>query len=334
MRWRLPPILALALTVSAGEPFAVMGTHGRFRFEGEPAAVRAAEHAAAAELEAVRRCCDLYDPESELSRLNAAAGAESFHCSELLYDLLVEARRAWRESGGAFDVSAGPLLRCWGFRGRRAEPPSETEIATARRAVGLEKVRFCDAERSVFFTVPGMELDLGGIAKGYAIDRAFRAARAMTDGALLVDLGGNLRFRAASGPVFRVGIRDPFGGEGAAVHVPCAEGAVSTSGGYERFVEYRGKRLPHILDPATGHPAAGAMLAVTVFSPSAVEADWMSTAGFLRGAPLAEKLARLRPGTRFYLFEAAPPPARYRLQVIPAAGESEAGDLQSPPEML
>ena len=76
------------------------------------------------------------------------------------------------------------------------------------------------------------------------------------------------------------------------------------------------------------------MLAVTVFSPSAVEADWMSTAVFLRGAPLAKELARRFPGTRFYLFEAAPPPARYRLQVIPAAGESEAPDLQSPREML
>ncbi len=334
MRWWLPPVLALALTVSAGEPFAVMGTHGRFRFEGEPAAVRAAEHAAAEELEAVRRCCDLYDPESELSHLNAAAGSAPFHCSELLYDLLVEAQRAWCESGGAFDVSAGPLLRCWGFRRRRAEPPSETEIAAARRSVGLEKVRFCDAERSVFFTVPGMELDLGGIAKGYAVDRAFRAARAMTDGALLVDVGGNLRLRAASGPIFRVGIRDPLGGEGAAVAVSCAEGAVSTSGGYERFVVYNGKRYPHILDPATGHPAAGAMLAVTVFAPSALEADWMSTAVFLRGAPLAKELARRCPGTRFYLFEAAPPPARYHLQVIPAAGESEASNLQSPREML
>ncbi len=332
-RW-LPPVLALALSVSAGEPFAIMGTRGRFRFEGEPAAVRAAEHAAAAELEAVRRCCDLYDPESELSRLNAAAASEPFRCSEQLYELLQEARRAWRESGGAFDVSAGPLLRCWGFRGRRAEPPSETEIAAARQAVGLEKVRFCDADRSVFFTVPGMELDLGGIAKGYAIDRAFRAARAMTDGALLVDLGGNLRLRAASGPVFRVGIRDPLGGEGAAVRVSCTEGAVSTSGGYERFVTYRGKRLPHILDPATGRPAEGTLLAVTVFAPSALEADWMSTAVFLRGAPLAEKLARRHPGTCFYLFEAAPPPERYRMRVIPAAGESEAGDLQSPPEML
>ena len=306
MRHWFLPILALALAVSAGEPFAVMGTHGCFRFEGEPAAVGAAERAAAAELEAVRRCCDLYDPESELSRLNAKAGAEPFRCSELLYDLLQEARRAWRESGGAFDVSAGPLLRCWGFRGRRSEPPSETEIAAARRSVGLEKVRFCDAERSVFFTVPGMALDVGGIAKGYAIDRAFRAARAMTDGALLVDLGGNLRLRAASDPPFRVGIRDPLGGEGAAVTVSCAEGAFSTSGGYERSVEYRGKRYPHILDPATGRPAAGAMLAVTVFAPSALEADWMSTAVFLRGAALAEKLAQLRPGTRFYFISLKP----------------------------
>ena len=294
-----------------------MGTRGVFRFGGSPEAVSRAEDEALFALERVQLCCNLYDQASELSRLNRTAAQRPFVCSPFLYDILREARRAWRESGGAFDVTAKPLLDLWGFYRKRAALPLETEIAAALGRVGLDKVHFDDAARSVFFRVPGMALDLGGIAKGYAVDRAFEAAARCGAAPLLVDVGGNLRMRTVGGRAFRIGLRDPLGGATPVRTVSCREGAFSTSGGYERFVIYDGRRYPHILDPATGRPGTG-VLAVTVEAASACEADWLSTAIFLRGARLAEEFAANHTGCRIWLFAPADAgPRSYRLTVFP-----------------
>lgn len=311
-------VVPAAETELSERHFAIMGTRGVFRFGGAPATVARAEDEAMFALERVQICCNLYDQTSELARLNRTAAQKPFVCSPLLYDILREARRAWRESGGAFDITAKPLLDLWGFYRKRAALPEAAEIAAALSRVGLDKVRFDDEARSVFFTVPDMALDLGGIAKGYAIDRAFEAAARCGASPLLVDVGGNLRMHAGGGKAFRIGIRDPLGGALPVLTTLCREGAFSTSGGYERFVTYGGCRYPHILDPATGRPGAG-VLAVTVASSSACEADWMSTAVFLRGARLAERFAPDRAGRRIWLFTPGADGKSPRLTVFPAA---------------
>ena len=165
-----------------------------------------------------------------------------------------------------------------------------------------------------------MALDLGGIAKGCAIDRAFAAAVRCGATPLLVDVGGNLRMSSGGGNAFCIGIRDPRGGTEPVLTALCRDGAFSTSGGYERFVIYDGRRYPHILDPATGRPGTG-VLAVTVETDSACEADWMSTAVFLRGARLAERFTAARSGRRIWLFTPDTGPQTYRLTVFPAHGK-------------
>lgn len=242
----------------------------------------------------VETMCNAFDIYSELSSLNSSAAEKPFVCSPELYEILTAAREAYRVSEGGFDITAGPLMKLWGFRRKQDKPqlPPPEEIAGAKKLVGLDKVRFDDAARSVYFTVPGMSIDLGGIAKGWAADLAARAleANGVTKG--MIDLGGNLR--ALAEPInpegSLVAIRDPLDGRKNCEHILLQRGAVATSGNYERFVEIDGKRYAHIMDPATGMPVEG-ILAVTVVAPTALQADWLSTTVFVR-PELAEKIVK------------------------------------------
>ena len=240
----------------------------------------------------INQRCNRFDPESEIARLNAAAYQKPFSCSPELWELLCKAREMYQLSGGAFDISVGPLTKIW-KNCQMKTLPTESEIAAARAKVGLDKVIFDDAARTVRFTVGGMSLDLGGIAKGFALDRARERLRQEGVSGIL-DLGGNLAFLpgkpAGKERVYRVAVKDPGNPRRLAGGVlEVAPGmAVSTSGDYERRVEYNGKRYGHIIDPVSGEPASPECSA-TVISPSAMRADWLSTAVFLRGTVLAEK---------------------------------------------
>jgi len=281
--------------------FPAMGTVARMSFyASEPEAERAAA-AVRAVFAAVEAACSRHDPASELARLNREAAERPFVCGGMLWMVLREARRAWELSEGAFDVTVDPLMRVWGFyRKRGGEPPSDAEIAAARQSVGLPLVRFDDAARSVFFLRRGMAIDLGGIAKGYAADLAAEAVVRLGVRRGVIDLGGNLRFLPEPPPgasAYTVAIRRPDGsGETApgTFTVPPG-GAVSTSGSYERFIEYRGRRMGHLIDPATGYPGERRG-SVTVSAPLAVTADWLSSAVYLRGGKLADALKRRLPG--------------------------------------
>ncbi len=267
--------------------FTTMGTVARFEWYATEKVSGEATLAANAAFQQVVSACNLRDKTSELSRLNATADKEPFVCSDTLWEILTEARRAYQMSGGAFDVTIKPLMDLWGFYRKRETLPPPDEIAAARRSVGLERVIWNDAKHSVFFPVRGMALDLDGIAKGYALDRAAEAAMrcGVTQGAL--DLGGNLRLLEPfpDKKSFSVGIKAP---DGSRRTKPCEELAnlagnvgISTSGNYERFVVYQGKRYGHILDAQTGSPAEYRYSA-TVVAPDAVTADWMSTTCYLR----------------------------------------------------
>ena len=267
--------------------FTTMGTIARFDWYATEKVAGEATFAANAAFQQVVSACNLRDKKSELSRLNATADKEPFVCSDTLWGILTEARRAYQMSGGAFDITVKPLMDLWGFYRKRETLPPPGEIAAVRRLVGMERVIWDDAKHSVFFSVKNMALDLDGIAKGYALDRAAEAAMrcGVTQGVL--DLGGNLRLLAPfpGQKSFSVGIRTP---DGSRRTKPCEELAnlagnvgISTSGNYERFVVYQGKRYGHILDAKTGFPAEYRYSA-TVVAPDAVTADWMSTTCYLR----------------------------------------------------
>ena len=266
--------------------FGIMGTRSVFTFYARETDARRADRAALAAFESVAAACNLYDKTSELSQLNATAAETPFVCSDLLWDILCEARRAYTETNGIFDISVKPLMDLWGFYRKRDTLPSPEEIARTQALTGLGKVVFNDAQKSVFFPVKGMALDLGGIAKGFALDLGAQAARNSGVKHGLLDLGGNLFLLEpqAGKEFFKIGIKDP--GDTAKtiradeVFQLAGNCAVSTSGSYERFVTYGGKKYSHIIDPRTGGPSP-MIHSATVVAPTAVQSDWMSTSIYL-----------------------------------------------------
>lgn len=273
--------------------FPIMGTVAKFTFYGPSDVARAAADRARESFDRTVELCNLYDPESELSRLNRQAAEKPFTCSPELWFLLLEARKAYLFTDGLFDITAKPLMDLWGFYRKRGDaPPSEAEIADTMAKVGLDKVIFNNVERTVKFTVPGMSFDLGGIAKGYAVDRAAEAVEKLGIRSGVIDLGGNLRLLQKPPPgqnAYRVGIRNPQkDGKLLDDVLELCNVSLSTSGDYERFVMLGGVKYGHIMNPLNGKPtqAAGS---VTVVAPSAMVADWLSTAVFLGGRDLAKR---------------------------------------------
>ena len=284
--------------------FPVMGTRGELSVCSRERPEEAIQAAMAA-IDEVNTVCSRFDRESELSRLNRSAASAPFVCSDMLWEVLTHARKAHRISGGSFDITVEPLMKLWGFYRRQlpGQIPAKESIAEAKKLVGMEKIRFDDRQKSVFFTVPGMTLDLGGIAKGYAVDRAAAALEAHGIRRGMVDIGGNLRFlplAAGNSRSYRVGIRHPSAPEKLAPEVLTVTGgeAVATSGNYERFVILQGKRFGHLIDPVSGTPASPDH-AATVIAPDAVTADWLSTTGFLRGPEFAAGVEKILPGVKF-----------------------------------
>jgi thiamine biosynthesis lipoprotein len=269
-----------------------MGTVAKFTFYA-PSHGAGSGRPGAASFDRVVELCNLYDPASELSRLNAQAAEKPVTCSPELWRLLLEARKAYLFSDGLFDITAKPLMDLWGFYRKRGDTaPSEAEIAAAMSKVGLDKVIFNNVDRTVKFTVPGMSLDLGGIAKGYAVDRAFDAVEKLGIRSGVIDLGGNLRLLPKPPPgqtAYRVGIRNPQkNGELLNDVLELCNVSLSTSGDYERFVTLGGVRYGHIMNPQTGRPTQDPG-SVTVVAPSAMLADWLSTSVFLGGRDLAKR---------------------------------------------
>lgn len=279
---------------SRTESFGVMNTVAELDLRGpDPRLLEEGSAAVKSVFRRVEREANRFNPASELFALNESAAESPFPCSLGLWNILTAAGNAYGETNGAFDITLRPLMNIWGFHRKRGSIPDVPEIDSARSFTGFDKVVFNDSDRTVRFLLSGTSFDLGGIAKGYAVDLAVDSLHCL-DIRGIVNLGGNLR---CLGPeTFRVGIRDPLKpDQNAGVVTVCGE-SFSTSGSYERFSEINGKRYSHILDPASGRPVDNGILSVTVKAPLAVQADAFSTAVFVRGAPLAETLCSRHSG--------------------------------------
>ena len=236
---------------------------------------------------------------SVMSVMSVAAADEPFACGELLWDVLAQARAFWRDSGGVFDVTIDPLMKLWGFHSKRETLPSEAEIAEAKRLTGLDKVVFDDETRTVKFTVPGMSINLGGIAKGYALDRAADAVRKLGVKTGWIEIGGNILAlpKKSGGGKYAAGIRNPFRKDDLLGRTALSDAAISTSGNYERYVVIDGKQYTHIIDPAAGLPVSG-MDSVTVIADSGVASDALSTSIFIAGPDAVAGWTKRFPGLR------------------------------------
>jgi len=253
--------------------------------------------AAAAETE-VRRIearFSRYRADSELSRINrAAAAGAAIVIDEETAGLIGFAQAIWRKSAGAFDITSGLLHRAWDFRAARLPQPSA--LAALLPRIGLDKVSLSNGELS--FAVAGMELDLGGLGKEYAADRAAEICRHLGAAHGFIDLAGDIRVIGPQpdGTPWRIGVRDPRDGAQIAAEVALDTGALATSGDYERFIEVDGRRYGHILDPGSGRPAEG-LVSVTVIAEQCLVAGSLATAALAKGAAGAEWLAAL--GVRY-----------------------------------
>ncbi len=230
--------------------------------------------------------------DSELGRLNAAAAGKEVPLSPQTLEVLRAAREAHLQTGGAFDVTCRPLIELW--RHTACEQAvahiclKPWELAQARARSNWQLIRLTGT--GAVKRTPAVRLDLGGIAKGYAIDRAAEVLRAAGVIGGMVDVGGDLLCfgRPLAGETWPVDVKNPSA-PGRLVQLRLREGAVCTSGNYARFTEIAGKRYSHIIDPRTGWPAETA-LSVTVVAPTAMTADIWATALSVLGPEGFERL--------------------------------------------
>ena len=239
--------------------------------------------AAYAEVAEIDRLMSLYRSDSELVALNTRAGEGAVDISPRMLEVLRASDHYARLSKGAFDVTVQPLVDLWGFyHVERAAVPQQSEIDAVLRTVGNDRM-LLDARKGMLELKAATRVDLGGIAKGYAVDRALAVLRARGVAAALVNLGGNIGVmgHAPGGRPWVVGIQHPR--ENRLIgQIRFWRGAVATSGDYDRYFEADGKRYRHILDPRTGWPVEG-IYALTVIAPNATAADALSTAAFVLG---------------------------------------------------
>ncbi len=264
--------LVLAVSIASPPPArelrVVMGTTAEVSVQGLANPGDALDAAFAA-LDRVDRCMSLWKPDSELSRLNASGSGQ---VSAELLAVLKAAREVAQDSGGAFDPTVEPLVRAAGHLGEPPRTLTRKERAALLARVGLRHLHLDDSGRVWLDT--GTRLDLGGIAKGYAVDLALEALRQQGARSGVVELGSSSL--AAFGSSISVAVRDPeLEAAPPWASLELADRALSTSGGDQR--------PGHILDPRSGRPASG-VLAATVLAKTAMEADALSTAVFVLGA--------------------------------------------------
>ena len=245
----------------------------------------------------INQSMSLYIEDSELSRLNREAALKPFKCSQLLWDNIMLSKEMYELSEGYFDVTVGPMMRLWGFYVKKGNVPSEQEIEDVRKITGFDKLILNEADKTIKFSVPGMVIDFGGITKGYAVDLVCEMLEERGHERGLVDLGGNIRVLGTAPPEledYPLGLRHPRDKKTEMGDVSLLGNAISTSGNYERFVTYKEVRYPHIINPHTGRPHMG-MASVSVVSEQAVYADGLSTAIFIGGPNLIEKILKRFP---------------------------------------
>ena len=231
---------------------------------------------------------------SEVARLNRTAGHEPTVVEPEVATVVDSSLELWRESDGTFDITVEPLVRAWGFIGGPRRVPSEAEAREAFRHVGAQHVHYARATRTLRFDDDSVRIDLGGIAKGYAVERAAATLRAAGVTDALVDLTGNMAAigSPADADDWRIGVRDPRDRMPYFAHIALRPGdAISTSGKYEQFVAQDGRTYGHIMDPRTGRPAEG-LISVTVVSRSAFTCDSWDTPLFVLGSLRARRKAK------------------------------------------
>lgn len=235
--------------------------------------------------EEIKRIEQLMSPwigTSDVSRLNRSAGKDWVKVSPETFDVIQRSQKISGLSEGAFDITIAPLIQLWRKAREKGVPPPPEEI---KKVLGLVNFRnlLNRSDGKVFLKRKGMAIDLGGIAKGYAVDRAFEILTSLGYKNLIVNAGGDLRTGGLkNNEPWSIGIQNPRSAEKVMATISVSDSAIATSGDYEKFFFHQGKRYHHILNPKTGFPADGYQ-SVTILSKDGMTADGLATAVFVLG---------------------------------------------------
>lgn len=261
----------------------LMGTFAKIEIFGKESELsRKAAGEAFAEIKRIEDLLSRYNPQSQLSQINENAGKPPVVVDREVLSLVKEAVEINRKSQGSFDITIAPVVKLWGFYQKDRKIPAAEEIKEALAKVGSDKILINEKDCTVLLK-DGMELDLGGIGKGYAVDKAVDILRENKIDCALVNIGGNLKTLGLPKKGFwSIGIKDPLKKDQIITKIKIRQTAVSTSGSYENYFVINGKNYSHIIDPKSGFPA-DKILSVTILCDSAMHADALSTLVFVLG---------------------------------------------------
>ena len=266
----------------------------------------------------VDRLMSTFRPDSEISLVNRSAAILPVSVGKETFGVLSEAKEIAQMSGGALDVTIHPLMQLWRRTTQRGRLPSSREIEATLGLVAHSGLSVDPNSRSVQLQRPGMGIDLGGIAKGYAVDVAAQALKQCGVYSGLVDAGGDLRVvgRNRDGGIWRIGLRHPLAPARLLLSALVEDEAVATSGNYFRYFTVGGLRYGHLLHPRTGTPADSA-LSATIIAKSAMRADGLATAGMIRGAGAMAFIQRVSGIEGIVVHPLARHPGKVSVQITP-----------------
>jgi thiamine biosynthesis lipoprotein len=280
-------------------------SYGIVAYGRDAEALPRAVEAALDEVDRIDRLMSHYKPDSPLSRLNREAAAGPVGVDPELLAFIAEALRYGRDSQGAFDITVGPLMKTWGFFRGEGRLPSSGELEALRGRIGYQHVHVDQGDGTIRFDQPGVELDLGGIAKGYAVDRAIGVLRRAGITTAFVSAGGSTVYGLGAPPGetgWEVRLQDPLDARRVALVARIRDRAFSVAGTSEKFFEVDGVRYSHIMDPRTLRPVQG-VLTVAVSTDTGTAGDAMDDVLFVLGVEASRRcLPRLpRVNATFFL---------------------------------
>jgi len=255
-----------------------------------------------------------YKPESELSVINREAASHPVVVEPGLFHLLEISVRRGEETDGAFDITVGPLMKSWGFFRGRGRLPTRAEISGVLKRVGYRHLKLDADRRTIRFDEAGVEIDLGGIAKGYAVDRAVDILRANGITSALVSSGTSSIYALGSPPGaqgWKITVRDPYDAHKPADVIHLQNYSLSTSGSYERFFKIGGKDYCHIMNPHTGWPIQG-VLSTAVLAATGTDTDGRSAGFFVMGVEGARKYLAVHSNLAVIFYLPTETPAKYK----------------------
>ena len=264
---------------------------------GDPARLRSAGEEALREIEALERQLSLYRSESDIARINTLASSAPVKVEPQLFELLQAAVELSSITDGAFDVTVAPLMRAWGLMGAGGNIPSASKLEDARARVGAGKIRLNESDLTVRFGREGMQIDLGAIGKGYAIERAVEILRDCGVTSALIHGGTSTIYALGTPPdaeSWRVAIHDPVSRQQLPDVLDLRDQSLSVSAVHGKSFALDDKTYGHVIDPRSGQPTKAALLAA-VWGPSPTYTDALSTALLVLGESWVSELRRKLP---------------------------------------